>query len=55
MLKAQIIQKQIYLIKKQNCNAVKKLSDAILRINKDRKIRYNHLKLTTVYKVPISN
>ena len=28
---------------------------AILYINKNRKIRYNHLKLIVIYKVPISN
>ena len=32
-----------------------KLLDAILRINKNRKIRYNHLKLIVVHEAPISN
>ena len=27
----------------------------MLRIDKDRKIKYNHLKIIAVYKVPISN
>ena len=49
--KAWIIQEQIYLVKKQNCKAVKKPSDAILYIDKDGKIRYNYLKLAAVYKV----
>ena len=33
----------------------KKPSDAILYINKNRKIRYNHLKLIAVYKALIVN
>ena len=32
-----------------------KLLNAMLRINKDRKIRYNHLKLVAVHKALISN
>ena len=32
-----------------------KLLNTILRIDKDGKIRYNHLKLITVYKALISN
>ena len=32
-----------------------KLLDAMLRIDKDRKIRYNHPKLVAVHEVPISN
>ena len=43
------------LSKKAKLEGSKKLLDAILYINKDRKIRYNHPKLITVYKVLISN
>ena len=32
-----------------------KLLNAILCIDKDKKIRYNHLKLIAVYKAPVVN
>ena len=32
-----------------------KLLNAILRMDKDRKIRYNHPKLAAVYKAPVVN
>ena len=37
--------------KKLELQSSEKLLDAILRINKDNKIRYNYLKLVVVYKV----
>ena len=43
------------LNKKVKLQGSTKPSDAILRINKDGKIRYNHLKLITVHKALISN
>ena len=39
------------LSRKTELQDSKKLSDVILRINKDSKIKYNHLKLAAVYKV----
>ena len=39
------------LSRKVKLQSSKKPLDAILYINKDSKIRYNHLKLTVVYKV----
>ena len=43
------------LSKKAELQGSKKPLDAILYINKNRKIRYNYLKLTVVYKTLISN
>ena len=40
------------LSRKAELQGSKKLSDAILRINKNGKIRYNYLKLAAVHKVP---
>ena len=45
----------MYLVKKQNYKAVKKLLNTILRMDKDGKIRYNYLKLAVIYKVFILN
>ena len=39
------------LSKKAELQDSKKLLNTILRINKDSKIKYNHLKLVAVYKV----
>ena len=39
------------LSRKAELQGSKKLLDAILRIDKDRKIKYNYLKLAVVYKV----
>ena len=39
------------LSRKAELQGSKKLSNAILRIDKDGKIRYNHPKLVAVYKV----
>ena len=39
------------LSRKAKLQSSKKLSNAILRIDKDSKIKYNHLKLAAVYKV----
>ena len=41
--------------KKAELQSSIKLLDAILRINKDGKIRYNYLKLIAVYKALIVN
>ena len=43
------------LSKKAKLQNSKKLLDAILRINKNKKVRYNYLKLAAVYKAFISN
>ena len=43
------------LSKKVKLQGSEKLLDAMLRINKDRKIRYNYLKLIAIYKTPILN
>ena len=43
------------LSKKAELQGSKKLLNVILYINKNRKIRYNHLKLIAVYKVLIVN
>ena len=43
------------LSKKTKLQGSKKPLDAMLRMNKDGKIRYNHPKLTAVYKVLTSN
>ena len=43
------------LSKKIELQGSKKPLNAILRINKNRKIRYNHPKLAVVYKVLIVN
>ena len=39
------------LSKKAELQGNKKLLNAILRINKNRKIKYNYLKLTAIYKI----
>ena len=39
------------LSRKAELQGNKKLLNAMLRINKNSKIRYNHLKLVAVYKV----
>ena len=41
--------------RKAELQGSKKLLNTILYINKDRKIRYNYLKLITVYKALIVN
>ena len=43
------------LSRKVELQGSKKLLDVILRINKNGKVRYNYLKLITVYKVFILN
>ena len=41
--------------KKTELQSSEKLLNIILRINKDRKIRYNYLKLIVIHKAPTSN
>ena len=43
------------LSRKAELQGSKKLLDIMLRINKDKRIRYNHLKLITIYKALILN
>ena len=43
------------LSKKIELQGGKKPSDAILRLNKDRKIRYNHPQLAGTHKAPKSS
>ena len=43
------------LNKKAELQGNKKLLNAMLHMDKNRKIRYNHLKLVAVYKTPILN
>ena len=42
------------LSRKVELQSSKKPLDAILRLNKDRKIRYNYLQLVGIYKVLVS-
>ena len=41
--------------KKTKLQGNKKLLNAILHIDKDRKIKYNHLKLVIIHKAPTLN